>query len=115
MNKDIAAYIKKQKPQQREMLQKVRKIFLESLLESEEKIRWGVITYKGGKFYLAALKNKIHVGFSINGLNEKEIGLFEGTGKTMRHLKINSLKDINEEKLVKLIKMVDKKAVCKPC
>jgi hypothetical protein len=57
----------------------------------------------------------VHVGFSISGLNKEEISLFEGSGKTMRHIKIPSLKDIDEENLVKLIKIVDKKAICKPC
>ena len=57
----------------------------------------------------------MHVGFAINGLSKEEIGLFEGSGKTMRHIKIHSLDDIDTEKLVKLIKLVDKKAICKPC
>jgi hypothetical protein len=48
-------------------------------------------------------------------LNEEEISLLEGGGKTMRHIKIPTLENIDEKKLVKLIKMVDKKAICKPC
>jgi len=71
--------------------------------------------FAGGKFYLAAMKNRVHVGFAINGLNKEEIGLFEGSGKTMRHIKIHSLEDIDEKKLVKLIRLVDKKTICKPC
>jgi len=38
--------------------------------------------------------------------------LFEGSGKTMRHIKIHSIDDIDEKKLVELIKMVDKKTTC---
>jgi hypothetical protein len=76
---------------------------------------WGAVTFAGGKFYIAAMKNRVHVGFTINGLNKEEISLFEGSGKTMRHIKISSLEDIDEKKLVNLIKMVDKKAICKPC
>ncbi len=56
----------------------------------------------------------MHVGFAINGLSKEEISQFEGSGKTMRHIKIFSLSDIDDEKLIKLIKMVDKKAVCHP-
>jgi len=41
--------------------------------------------------------------------------LFDGSGKTMRHIKIPSLENIDEKSLVKLIRMVDKKAICKPC
>lgn len=73
------------------------------------------MTFAADKFYIAALKDRVHVGFAITGLSKDEIGLFEGTGKTMRHIKIHSVKDINEKKLVQLIKLVDKKAKCKPC
>jgi len=44
-----------------------------------------------------------------------KIGLFEGKGKTMRHIKIPTLESIDENRLVKLIEMVDKKAICRPC
>jgi len=54
----------------------------------------------------------VHVGFAINGLSKEEIRLFEGSGKTMRHIKIHSLDDIDEKKLVELIQLVDKKTTC---
>jgi len=55
------------------------------------------------------MKNRIHVDFAITGLSKEEIKLYEGSGKTMRHIKIHSLDDINKKRLVHLIKMVDKK------
>ena len=115
MDKQIDEYIEKQKSPQKEIIQKVRKILLETLPNCEEKSAWGVIAFAGGKFYIAAMKNRVHVGFAINGLDKEEIGLFEGSGKTMRHIKIHSLEDIDEEKLVKLITLVDTKAICNPC
>lgn len=57
---------------------------------------------------MAALKNRVHVGFTINGLSKKEIGLFEGSGKTMRHIKIPSLASLDEKKLTNLTEMVGK-------
>lgn len=75
----------------------------------------GVITFAAGKFYIAAMKNRVHIGFAISGLNKDEISLFEGSGKTMRHIKIPALETVNKKKLVKLIEIVDKKAICKPC
>jgi len=60
------------------------------------------------------MKNRVHVGFAINGLSKEEIGLFEGSGKTMRHIKIHSLEEIDEKKLVKLIGLVDQKSICNP-
>ncbi len=113
MDKQVCEYIEKQKSPQKEIIQKVRKIFQETLSNCEEKMAWGVITFVKGKFYIAAMKNRVHVGFAITGLNKEEISMFEGNGKTMRHIKIPSLEDIDEKTLVKLIKMVDKKAICK--
>ncbi len=115
MSIDIQSYIEKQKSPQKEILQKLRKIFQKKLPNCKEKMRWGVITFAEGKFYIAAMKNRVHVGFSITGLNKDEISLFEGTGKTMRHIKIPTLEDLDEKKLVNLIEMVDKKSVCNQC
>ena len=113
MNMQVNEYLKKQKSPQKEILQKVRRILQKTLPNCEEKMMWGVITFANGKFYIAAMKTRVHVGFAITGLNKEEIGLFEGTGKTMRHIKIPTLKSIDEKRLIKLIKIVDKKAICK--
>ena len=115
MDTEVDEYIDKQKSPQKEILQRVRKIFLKTIPNCEEKKAWGVVAFQGGKFYIAAMKNRVHVGFSINGLNEEEIDLFEGSGRTMRHIKIHSLEDIDDERLIKLIKLVDKKAICSQC
>jgi hypothetical protein len=115
MDNQVNVYIEKQKSPQKEILQKVRKIFVETLPDLQEKIMWGVVTFAGGKFYIAAMRNRVHVGFAITGLSDEEIGLFEGNGKTMRHIKVPTIESIDKENLVNLIKMVDKKAICKPC
>ena len=115
MNNQADVYIDKQKSPQKEILQEVRRIFRETLPNCEEEMRWGVVTFRDGKFYIAAMKNRVHVGFAITGLNDEEMSLFEGNGKTMRHIKIPTVENIDKTNLVKLIKMVDQKAVCKPC
>lgn len=114
MDRKVDEYIEKQKSPQKEILKELRKIFQKTLLNHNEKTAWGVVVYAGGKFYIAAMKNRVHVGFATTGLSKEEIEMFEGTGKTMRHIKIHSLEDIKEERLVKLINMVNKKATCPP-
>jgi uncharacterized protein YdhG (YjbR/CyaY superfamily) len=111
----VNEYIERQKSPQKEILQKVRDIFRKTLPNCEEKMAWGVPTFASGKFYIAAMKNRVHVGFAITGLNEDEANLFEGSGKTMRHIKIPTLEDVDEKTLVQLIKMVNKKVICEPC
>ena len=115
MDKQVEEYIEKQESPQKEILLKVREIFLKTLPNCEEKKTWGVVVFGNDKFYIGSIKNRVHVGIAINGLDKEEIDLFEGSGKTMRHIKIHSLGDIDEKKLVKLIKLVDQKSICNPC
>ncbi len=115
MEKEIKKYIEKQKSPKKEIIEKIRKIILKTLPKIKEEMKWGVIAFGEGKFYLAAIKERVHLGFAIKGLTKKELELFEGTGKTMRHIKIPSIKEIDEKKIVKLLKLVDKKAVCSGC
>jgi uncharacterized protein YdhG (YjbR/CyaY superfamily) len=115
MDRQADTYTEKQKSPQKEILQELRRIFQEKLPNCEEKMTWGVITFASGKFYIAAMKNCVHVGFAITGLSKDEISLFEGSGKTMRHIKIPSLERIDEVRLAKIIELVNKKAICKPC
>jgi hypothetical protein len=112
MNKEVAKYIEKQEVSQREILKILRKLILKTIPKCSEEMKWGVPTFAGGKFYIVALKDKVNVGFAITGLSKEEVGFFEGTGKTMRHIKIRSIQDIDEKELKKLMKLVNKKAKC---
>ncbi|SES80986.1 hypothetical protein SAMN04488587_1132 [Methanococcoides vulcani] len=105
MNSKIQAYIKKQRSPQREIVEKLREIILRTYPDMKEEFKMGVPWYEG-KYYLVALKDHVNIGFSIEGLSEDEMKLFEGTGKTMKHIKVYSLKGINEEEIVKLLKVV---------
>jgi hypothetical protein len=111
----IKSYVEKQKSPQKEVIREVQKVFKETLPGSKEEMKWGAITYSSGKFYVAAMKSCVHVGFAINGLNSDEIALFEGNGRTMRHIKIPAIESIDKASLVRLIRMVDQKALCKTC
>ena len=115
MDKQVNEYIEKQKSPQKEIIQKVRKIFQKTLPNCEEKMAWGVITFSEGKFYIATMKNRVYIGFAITGLNKDEIKMFEGGGKKMKHIKIPILEDIDEKTHIKLIEIVDNKAICNPC
>ena len=70
----------------------------------------GVPWYEG-KYYIVALKDHVNLGFSVKGLSEKEMILFEGKGKVMRHVKFYSLEDVDEMRVVKLLRLVAEKIV----
>jgi hypothetical protein len=75
----------------------------------KEEFRMGVPWYEG-KYYVVALKDHVNVGFSVKGLSEQEMGLFEGKGKMMRHVKFYSLEDVDEARVVKLMRLVAEKS-----
>ena len=105
MAKEVDVYIEKQKSPRKEICQKLRDIILETFPGIQEEMKLGVPWYEG-KYYIVALKDHVNLGFSLEGLSKKEIELFEGSGKTMKHIKIRFLNEIDEKKIVKLLKMV---------
>jgi hypothetical protein len=115
MDIKVYEYINRQKSPQKEICLYLRELIVKTIPEVKEEIRWGVPVFAGGKFYIGSLKDHVNLGFSIAGLSEKEIALFEGSGKTMRHLKIRSILDIDENRLIQLIRLVNKKATCIQC
>jgi hypothetical protein len=70
----------------------------------------GVPWYEG-KFYVVGLRSYVNLGFSVNGLSEQDMALFEGKGKMMRHVKFYSLDDVNEVRVVKLLRLVAERSV----
>ena len=113
MNKEVTDYIKKQKSPQKEICNKLRNILLKTLPKINEQKKLGVAWY--GKYYIVGLKDSVNLGFSVKGLSKKDKDNFKGTGKTMRHLKFKELKEVDEKKIIGLLKLVDKKAQCGSC
>jgi hypothetical protein len=105
MNMQIEDYINKQKSPQKEICQRLRNLIFDIFPETKEEMKWGVPAFADGKFYIAALADHVNLGFSIKGLTGDEIALFDGGGKTMKHLQINSI-DMDEDRITALLKMV---------
>ena len=102
---DIGKYINKLRSPQKEICKKLRKIILKALPKCEEKM-WVGVPWFGEKIYIVGLKNHVNLGLCIKGLGKNELALLEGNGKTMRHVKFYTPKDIEKKKVVKLLKMV---------
>ena len=107
MYKKVSEYIGKQKSPQKEIVKALRKIILKTFPKIKEEMKMGVPWYEG-RYYIVALKDHVNLGFSVKNLSEKDRTLFEGAGKTMRHIKIFSPKEIDDKKIVKLLKKVKK-------
>ena len=108
MSGKVEAYLDKLKSPQKEICVRLKEIILEALPGIGEEFKWGVPVYGGELFYIGALKNHVNLGFKITSLSKEEIALFEGGGKTMRHIKIYTLADIDKERITRLLKMVMK-------
>jgi hypothetical protein len=101
----VDEYFEKQPSPQQEICRALRSIILKTFPDIKEEMGYGVPTY-GEKYYIVGLKDSVNLGFAITGLSREEIALFEGTGKTMRNIKVRSLEDIDEARIVKLLKLV---------
>jgi hypothetical protein len=107
MDQDVKKYINKQKAPQREIIKKLHRIIVKTFPKIKDEMYVGVPWYEG-MYYLVGLKDHVNLGFAIKGLKKKELEYFEGKGKMMRHLKFYTVKDINEKKVIKLLKLVKK-------
>jgi hypothetical protein len=110
MSSKIDEYINKQPSPQKEIYQRLRELIFRTFPGTREEMKWGVPAFADGKFYIVALKDHVNLGFSIRGLTGEEIALFDGGGKTTRHIQVDNIDNINEERIVKLLKLVDKRA-----
>ncbi len=109
MDKSVTEYIENQKLPQKEICKALRKIILKTFPDISEKMKWGVPSYDYGRYYFVALKTHVNLGFSLKGLVKEEISLFEGGGKSMKHLQFKSVEEIDEKNVIKLLKLTKNK------
>ncbi len=105
MDPKVDAYIAKQPSPQKEILEELRKLILKTFPQIKEEFKLGVPVYDD-KYYLVGLKDHVNFGFSIKGMTPDEIAQFDGGGKTTKTVQIMSVDQIDESRLVKLMKMV---------
>ena len=105
MDEKVREYLKNLPSPQKEICEKVRNIIVKTFPNLEESFKNGVPWYEC-KYYIVGLKDHVNIGFSVEGLTDEEISLFEGKGKYMRHIKLFSLNDIDEARIVSLLKVV---------
>lgn len=99
---DVDRYIKKSK--YKDILNRLRKLIVKTRPDLKEEFKMGVPWY--GLFYIVSMKDHVNMGFCLKGLSKEDIEFLEGKGKTMRHLKFYSVSDIDEKKIIKLLKAV---------
>jgi hypothetical protein len=85
----------------------LRKIILDASPELIEEYKWSMPNYScnGLVCYLQASKKHVNLGFHKgNELKDKDIhNVLQGTGKTMRHIRIKKMEDIQRDVITPLI------------
>ncbi|HLW38919.1 MAG TPA: DUF1801 domain-containing protein [Brumimicrobium sp.] len=112
MNVQINDYIEKADTVQSEIMQKVRGLIHQNIPNIKEEFKWNRPIFKTTKdiAYLQANKTHVNLGFykDFEKLNDPDKKL-EGTGKTMRHIKLRKVADVDEEQLSDWFKVLSEK------
>ncbi|WP_249871802.1 DUF1801 domain-containing protein [Oceanobacillus saliphilus] len=86
----------------------LRNIILKSSPELKEEFKWSMpnYSYNGLVCYLQASKKHVNLGFHKgNELEVKDMDeLLQGNGKTMRHIRIKNMEEINRDSFTILIR-----------
>lgn len=95
----------------------LKKIILEIDANACEVVRLGdrAATYgvgpkkmKEGYVYILPYKSWVNLGFYKGAMLDDPHGLLEGTGKSLRHIKIRSIEDVDREGIRELIQLAYK-------
>lgn len=102
MNKQVTEYIHNAPTEQKEIMEIIRSLIHKNVENVMEDFKWNRPIFKSTKdfAYLQSNKSYVNLGF-YNGFEKLDDskGLLEGTGKTMRHIKLKNVSDINHELL----------------
>ena len=108
MGDPIDGFLTSYDPAVGELAQELRRLVGRLVPEAEEKLHrpWKVIAYGRGRKFCAIAPHKSWVNLQFHGgagLPDPD-GLLTGTGKSMRHVKVASSRDLKRKALAKLIR-----------
>jgi len=111
MDEKAKNFLERQGKEQGKIIGKIRKLILDNFPGIKETGMAEGLWYEG-KFYIASFWDHVNLGVGVEGLSENEKKEFEGNGKTMRHLKFYSEREIADGELLRLLELVAKKSKC---
>lgn len=105
----VADFLDSLPEEKRKLAEIIRRTVLQADKKIEEAIKWGNLTFvKNGKniAFVYTYNNAPYINFGFlkaTSLKDPK-GLFQGTGKGMRHVKIYSEKDIEKKQFTAWVK-----------
>lgn len=109
MNNQVTEYIENATVEQREIMKAIRTLIQQTVPNVTEEFKWSRPVFKKTKdfAYFLTTKNYVTVGFTKDFEKLYDPNkLLEGTGKTMRHIKLKTPLDINSKLLKEWFKIV---------
>ena len=100
MNQQVTEYINGA-AERKEILQTIRQLIHDTVPTVTEEFKWGKPVFRAGKdfAYFNISKAYVTLGFfDYKNLNDPD-NLLEGTGKSMRHIKLKATSDIDRNLL----------------
>jgi hypothetical protein len=99
MNSEINQYIEQAPEAQQAILKLIRELIHKTLPDAVESFKWSRPVFSKQKDFAYLLSNQNYVTFGLNEFQKirNPQGRLEGTGKTMRHVKLKSLADVDPE------------------
>lgn len=97
MNAQVTTYIDEASPEQKKIMQLIRKLIHEALPGATEQYKWGRPVFRLNKdfAYLQTTKSHVNLGFFNFEKLDVPQNRLEGSGKSMRHVKLKTPDDID--------------------
>jgi hypothetical protein len=108
MNTQVTNYIENSPSNQKEIMEAIIAILNKTVEGLEVEYKWSrpVFGYKGKGFcYLQKNKNHVTLGFTNFEKLGEEANNLEGSGTQMRHLKIKSINEVDEQQFTRWFKL----------
>lgn len=108
MNKEVTTYIESAAENHQPILAELRKLILSTAPNAKEQFKWSRPVYGLEKdfCYIKTTKKQVTLGFFEFDKIKTNKKLIEGTGKSMRHIKLNKRAEIKEFRIKEMIKEV---------
>lgn len=108
MNQEVTTYIEDSVENHKEILTELRKLIFSIAPNTKEQFKWSRPVYGIDKDFCYFKTTKKHVTLGFFEFNKIKTNkhLIEGTGKSMRHVKLSSVSEIKDLQIKEMIKDV---------
>lgn len=93
----VAEFLERLDPDTRPVVEALRRIIHDTVPDADVSIKWGQPTWKrrGLLCYIAPGRDHVTLGFHRGARLDDRHGLLEGSGKSMRHIRVRSVVEID--------------------